>query len=164
MPIIADGRTAPDFSLTAVVSKRQVTLQDGADQLLLIFHTYHTARLVGDTVKRVKRTNPDPDRLLVAAVTDLSSIPRLLHGVARKILSDAYQEAAQEVPPGEQVADHIVILPDWKGSVSKAYQVPKGNDKVAMVLIDQARLIQGTYVGQEPVEAALALLNGAGGR
>jgi len=162
MPMIANGRSAPDFSLTAVGSKRQVNLQNGADQILLIFHTYHTARLVGATIKNLRVTFPDPERLLVASVPNLSAIPRLLHRLARKILHDAYQEAAQEVPVSEEAADHIVILPDWKGTVTKKYQVPKGNNQVTMVLIDQARLIQRTYVGEEPVGAALSLLNGSG--
>jgi hypothetical protein len=160
MSFLATGRAAPAFSLTAVVSDRQVNLNNEAERLLLIFHTYHTARLVGATVKNLRFTFPDPERLLVASVPDLSAIPRLLHGLAKKIMRDAYHEAAQEVPASQNAADHIIILPDWKGSVLKAYQVPKGNSQVAMVLIDQARLIQGTYWGAEPVEAALPLLNG----
>lgn len=160
MPLLPEGSEAPPFALTAAVSERPVNLQISADKLLLIFHTYHTAVLVGSIVKTVRETYPDPEQLFIASVTDLRSIPRLLHGVARKIIRDAYHQAAQEVPEGEDPADHIIILPDWKGKAFTAYQVPESNNQVSLVLIDRARLIQGTYLGDDPLPEALALLNG----
>ncbi len=163
MPLLASGVKAPPFSLTAVVSDRAVTLQNSAERMLLMFHGYQTSRLVGEVVKGVRGSYPDAERLLVASVPDLSFLPRLMHPIANKIMRDAYQEAAALVPESEDPADHILILPDWKGSAFAAYQVPKSSEDVALVLIDQARRIQGTYVGGEPVGAALALLNGSGG-
>jgi hypothetical protein len=87
-------------------------------------------------------------------------VPRLLRGMAEKIMRDAYHQAAAHVPADQDPADHIIILPDWQGRVFAAYQVPENKGQVALVLIDRAQQIQGSYLGQKPEEGALALLNG----
>jgi hypothetical protein len=73
-------------------------------------------------------------------------------------MRDAYNQAAREVPDGYEVADHIIILPDWKGAAFKAYQVPQSHDQVALVLVDEAKMVQGNYLGKEPLVGARELL------
>jgi hypothetical protein len=158
MSLLPAGSPAPDFSLTAVTSERQINPHNMPGRLLLMFHGYQTAVLVGSVVQALKEDYPDPEQLGMVSVVDLRAIPRLLHGVANKIMHDAYQQAAGQVPDGQNAADHIVILPDWKGVAFEAYQVPKSNDQVALVLIDEEHLIQGSYLGDEPLQGALALL------
>lgn len=158
MSFLPAGSPAPEFSLTAVTSKRTIDLQNEAARLMLLFHGYQTAVLAGSIVQTVRETYPDPDKLLIASVADLTIVPRLLHGAAKKIMGDAYNQAAAYVPDSEDPTDHIIILPDWKGSVFSAYQVPNNNGQVAVVLVDEKRLIQGSYAGEEPLQGALDLL------
>lgn len=158
MPFLANGSAAPDFSLTAVVSERTISPLQTPGKFLLFFHSYHTAVQVGAVVKALKADYPDTDELLMASVVDLRAIPRLIHGLARKIMRDAYHQAAREVPEGQEVADHIIVLPDWKGAAFAAYQIPKSDDQVALVLIDKVKLIAGSYLGKEPLVGARELL------
>lgn len=163
MSFLPAGNAAPPLSLTAISSKRPINLQNRADKLMLLFHGYQTAVLAGRVIQGVRESYPDPNQLLIASVADLRSVPRLLQGAAKKIMDDAYKQAATYVPASEDPADHIIILPDWKGSVFTAYQVPKINGQVALVLIDERRRVQGSYLGDEPLQGALALLNGRAG-
>jgi hypothetical protein len=158
MPILTNGRPAPDFTLTAVVSERQVSPLQAPGKFLLFFHSYHTAMEVGAVVKELKAEYMDIDQVAMASVVDLRGIPRFIHPLAKKIMRDAYHQAAREVPDDHEVADHIIILPDWKGKAFKAYQVPASSDKVALVLIDEKKKVQGSYVGQKPLAGALQLL------
>ena len=159
MSFLPAGSPAPDFSLTAVVSERTISPTNITGQLLLIFHGYQAAALVGRTIEAIRAVYPDPQQLLIASVADMRIVPRLLRGMAEKIMGDAYHQAAAHVPSGQEPADHIIILPDWQGRVFAAYQIPENKGQVALVLIDQDQLIQDTYLGHEPQEAALALLN-----
>jgi hypothetical protein len=158
MSFLPAGNPAPDFSLTAVVSKRMISPRQVPGKFLLFFHGYQTAVQVGAAVKMLKKDYFDLDQVAMASVVDLRGIPRLIHPLAKKIMRDAYHQAAQEVPDGHEAADHIVILPDWKGAAFEAYQVPENHDQVALVLIDEAKMIQGSYMGKEPLAGARKLL------
>ena len=160
MPFLPPSSPAPDFALTAVVSERTVSPQNTPGRLLLIFHGYETAVLAGSVIAGVREVHPDPQQLLIASVADLRVVPRLLKGMAEKIMRDAYQQAAQQVPPEENAADHVVILPDWAGTVFEAYGVPKSNGQVALVLVDEESQIGGSYLGDAPLAGALTLLDG----
>ncbi len=160
MSFLATGSPAPDFSLRAVVSERSISPTNMPGQLLLIFHGYQAAALVGRTIQAIRGFYPDPQQLLIASVADMRIVPRLLRGMAEKIMRDAYHQAAARVPADQDPADHIIILPDWQGRVFAAYQIPENKGQVALVLIDQAQLIQGSYLGDKPQEAALTLLDG----
>ena len=94
MSFLAAGSPAPDFSLTAVVSKRSISPSNIPGQLLLIFHGYQAAALVGQTIRNIRHVYPDPRQLLIASVADMRIVPRLLRGMAEKIMRDAYHQAA----------------------------------------------------------------------
>jgi hypothetical protein len=160
MSLLPPGTPAPDFSLTAVVSQRTVSPHDTPGKLLLIFHSYETAALAGSVIAGLRDLHPDPQRLLIASVADLRVVPRLLKGVAEKIMRDAYAQAAQQVPRGQDAADHVIILPDWAGTVFDTYRVPQSNGQVALVLVDEGAVIGGSYLGDAPLEGALSLLDG----
>jgi hypothetical protein len=158
MAILANGSAAPDFRLTAVVSERSISPMDVPGKFLLFFHTYHTATEVGAVVKALKSDYMDTAEVTMASVVDLRGIPRFIHPLAKRIMSDAYYQAAREVPDGYEVADHIIVLPDWKGVAFKAYQIPNSHDQVALVLIDENKVVEGSYVGKEPLVGARNLL------
>lgn len=151
---------APPFSARAQVSQRPIDLNVAAGELLLLFHSYQTAPIAARLIRAVREQYPSPDQVLVVSVADMRIVPRLLRGTARRIIKNAYQEASQQVPTGQDPADHIIILADWSGALFKAYQVPSTSRQVALVLIDETKAIAGNYMGAQPEQAALALLTG----
>ena len=158
--ILADGTTAPPFSMKAEVSQRTVSLGDTPGKLLLIFNSYQTVDMVGKVIGAVRAAYPGADHVLIAAVSDMRIVPRLLRGAAKAFIKNAYNDAAKQIPSGEDPADHIIILADWNGALFDAYQVPATNKEVALVLIGAAKTIEGSYHGADAAETALALLAG----
>ena len=74
------------------------------------------------------------------------------------VLGSAYEQAARELPPGEDPADFLVILPDWGGRVSRDYGVRNTGRAAAVVVVGEDSEKIGAYQGERPVEAVLALL------
>ncbi len=152
------GSPAPHFSLTAIASNRQINPASATGLLLLIFHSYQTvdeARLI---IRAVRESYPSPDQILIASVADMRIVPRLARGMAKRIMQNAYEEAKKEIPEGHEPSDHIIILPDWYGKVFDAYNVPNTSGEVALVIIYESQIVQGSYKGHEPVMAVLELL------
>ena len=158
---LPDNTPAPAFSLKAEVSQRLITLQTANGILLLIFHGYQTASYVAEITRTVRINYPSPEQVLIAAVADLRIVPRLLRGSAKVIIRNAYHDAAKQIPDGQDPADHIIILADWNGSLFSAFQVPPTNRQVALVLVNDSQVIGGTYMGDQPAQAALRLLEGS---
>jgi hypothetical protein len=90
---------APDFSLLAAGSGRQVTLRgnDGRP-VVLIFHLQGTAPTAREINRAVRERYPDPDEVLVASVIDLSIVPPLYWVTVSLVLGQAYEKAAAELP------------------------------------------------------------------
>ena len=158
MTLLPIGMPAPPFSLTAVTSERMISPQRVLAPLLLIFHSYQTASILGPIIQAAREVYPSSDEVLIASVADMRIVPRLLRKTATKMMQNAYKDASSKVPVGQKPADHIIILPDWNGIVFEAYQVPDTSRQVAMVLINQSKVIQGDYLGSQPQKAVIALL------
>lgn len=158
MKFLPDGAPAPPFALQAVVSERPINLQNTNVPLLLVFHSYQTASQVGELIPAVREVYPHPEQALIASVADMRDVPRLFQGAAKKIMRSTYQQAAKQIPAGQNPADHIIILPDWQGNTFEAYHVPDTRSQLALVLIDPARTIHSSYQGPQPAQAAITLL------
>lgn len=154
-----DKDRAPDFSLLAAGSGRRVTLRgnDGRP-VVLIFHLQGTAPTAREINRAVRERYPDPDEVLVASVIDLSIVPPVYWVTVSLVLGQAYEKAAAELPPDADPADYIVILPDWGGRVSRAYDVRRTERAAAIVIIDRDSNIAASYQGERPVEAVLEVL------
>ena len=155
---LPDNTPAPSFSLKAEVSERPVSLRSTTGTLLLVFHSYQTASVVAEVIRAVRDVYPSPDQVLIAAIADMRVVPRLLRGTAKAFIKNAYNDATRQVPPGQDPTDHIIILSDWNGTLYKAYQAPLTNKQVALVLVNDDKVIAGSYFGAQPEQAALSLL------
>jgi hypothetical protein len=160
-PFLPNDTAAPTFSARAQVSQRPIDLATAKGDLLLIFHSYQTATVAAKITRAVREVYQSPDQVLIASVADMRIVPRLLRGTAKAIIKNAYSEAANLVPAGQDPADHIIILADWSGALFKAYRVPPTTQQVALILINQAKAIAGHYTGAQPEQAALSLLAGS---
>ena len=147
---LTTGDVAPEFTLRAIGSGRQVgpaTTGDAA--LLLVFHDQNSVDAVQAMQETVRARCPDASRLLVASVVNMSVVPIFLRGMAESVMQAQYTKAAAAMPAGLDAADYIVILTDWDGKVSSAYGA-KGVDRAPLaVLLDNQGLVHGLHQGKD---------------
>ena len=156
------GERAPRFSLLAAGSGRRVDTQNVVGRrVVLIFHLQGTAPTAREINRAVRIHYPNPEEVLVASVIDLSIVPPFYWMSVGLILGQAYDRAAEELPPGAAPAECVVILPDWGGLVSRRYDVGNTGRAAAVVVLDEDGSVAASYQGERPVEAVLeALENG----
>lgn len=156
------GGPAPAFSLTAVKSGRTVGNKASQGQVVvLIFHGRETVHAAVEVNTAVRPDFPNPRKVALASVLDLSIVPRLLQGAVKPMLEQAYDQAAREVPKEYDPADFVFLLPDWKGDVTKAFHVKDTGKQGAVVVITPAGQVVGSYQGTELGAQALALVRAA---
>ena len=158
---LPDDTPAPPFSAKAQVIQRPISLKVAKGKLLLIFHSYQTALVAARITRAVREHYHTPHQALIVSVAFMRVVPRLLRGTAKAIIKNAYTEAARQVPAGQDPADHIIILADWSGALFRAYRVPPTSQQPALVLVDESKVIAGSYSGDQPEQAALSLLAGS---
>ena len=153
------GQPGPRFALSAISSGREV----GPDTCrgapcMLLFHNHHTLAAVSAVQAAVRATHQVADRPILASVLDLSSVPRVMRKLATSGMQNGYRQAAQQLPSGLLPVDYIIILPDWDGSVTRAFQWQNVDKQPALVLLDEAWIVRDRYQGDDPGSAAQRLL------
>lgn len=158
---VAVGAPAPAFSLSALGSNRTISLDVCRGvALLLTFHDQNSVAAVQAMQEAVRMRYPDATRLLVPSVVNMSAVPVFLRSVAEQVMKGIYAKAADAMPPGLDVADYVIILLDWDGKVSKAYNAYKISNAPLLTLIDGEGVVRGVHQGGDLADAALAMLEG----
>ena len=134
-------RQLPDATFTAVVSGREISLRETGIPLVLIFHAQDTARDALEVNLAVRGVHPDPAEVMVASVIDLRSFPSMFRGMVKSELEKAYHNAAGRLPEGADPADHVVLLPDWDGSIFDSVGIKNANDQAAVVVADRQGMV-----------------------
>jgi len=161
--MIESNQSAPSFRLTAVGSGRVVQHPGlAAAALVLLFHDQNALATVRAVQEQVRGRYPTTAEAIIASVADLSRAPRLLRGVIEGFLRSAYAEASAHLPPGLEAADYVVILPDWKGEVTRAFGVDGADRQPAVVVIERSGQVTAAQQGGDVAAAALAGLAAAG--
>jgi hypothetical protein len=127
-------------------------------RVVLIFHLQGTAPTAREINRAVRAHHPDPEDVLVASVIDLSIVPPFYWVSVSLILNQAYDRAAEELPPDADPADYVVILPDWGGLVSRQYDVGNTGRAAAIVVLDEVGNVAASYEGERPVETVLGVI------
>ena len=149
---------APEFTLTAVRSGRTVsTVLPMTVPLLLVFHGRAGTNTATAINVAVRGDYPEATTLQIASIVDLSHIPTPFQGAARMALEIAYQHAARQLPAGLDPSDYVLIVADWDGRVTRAYQMTYRVDDIGLAVVNQQGQFAGSYTGREPVQAALRL-------
>lgn len=152
-----EGSPAKDFSLTAAATGRVFNLADFRSRyVLLIFVTPTTARSSRDVVTGVRKAYPNFEQLPIAVIIDLRSVPGFFRGTAERILESAYREAAADIPSGYDPEDHLILLPDWKGTLTKAYDANKSDHKIHMILIDPEGKVDSSFSSLSSIERLIS--------
>lgn len=142
------GDKAPAFEMKAAVSGRKVAVP--ADRILvLLFHNQKTIDAVRVVQRAVREAAYPAEIALVASVLDLQRVPRLLRGAAESAIEKVYRGIAEKVPPPYEVEDYVVILPDWKGSITAAFGVIGIDAAACVIIVDRQGVIAGRYQGQD---------------
>lgn len=132
----------PAVVLKAVVSGREMALDETDVPLVLVFHAQDTAQDAVAVNKAVRSVHRDPADVLVASVIDLRSFPSMFRGMVEAELEKAYHNAAGRLPEGADPADHVILLPDWDGAVYDALEIKNANAQAAVIVADrQGRII-----------------------
>ena len=154
------GSTVPAFELTAIHTRRVVSLASCAGTpLLLVFISFDTREQVRDISQAVRAAYPDISQVIVANVINLLFVPSLARKMAENRMESAIKQAIKEIPAPYTPAEYLILLPDWKGSVARAYRISGSGNQVAMVIIDGQGNIQGHYQGDAPDQAAVELIS-----
>src|SRR5437868_10392256 len=132
---------APNRTLTAVGSGREITFDTIGLPAVVTFCVPGSQQLVDDVVRAVRRSSPLPSELCNANVVDLSSVPRVLRKAAELVMELRYRDACKNVSAGRDPADYIVMLPDWEGDVSRAFGFAELDGQLGIALIDAAGIV-----------------------
>lgn len=147
------------MNLLAAGSARRVSLEAEVGRwVVLVFHLQGTAPTAREINRAVRARYPDPEAVLVASVIDLSIVPPVYWLPVSLILNQAYDRATEELPPGVDPSEYVIILPDWGGRVSHAYGVRNTGRAAAIVVVDEDSKVAVSYQGERPVEAVLETL------
>lgn len=146
--VVDVGDKAPAFAIKAAVSGRQVTIP--ADRLVvLLFHSQKTIEAVRVVQRAVREAAYSAETVLIASVLDLQKVPRLLRGVAEAAIEKVYRGIAEKVPPPYQPEEYVVILPDWKGSITAAYGVSGIDEAGCVIVVNRQGMVAGRYQGTD---------------
>lgn len=150
---------APVFTLKAIASGRIFRLDQHLGRpVLLLFVDHNTGRKTREPVITIRQQYPDFTEVPIAIIVDLHVIPKLFQGTAERFMESAYHTAAAEVPSGFDPADHLVLLPDWRGQVPRAYGIGDVSKQICLVMVNSDGTIHDKYQGPKLAERALAFL------
>jgi len=159
MALIEIGTIAPDFKLRAIPTKRKVEIpSESGVPMLLVFMGAQTATQIEDVVKNVRLYQPDPAQLLIVNVVDLRGVPKLLRKMAETVMRASYDQAAAQLPDEFDPAEHLILVPDWKGKIFKALGIRDASKNLAIVALNAAGQVIGHYQGEAIVPVALELI------
>lgn len=153
------GLPAPPFELVAAYTRRVFSPAASlGTPVMLVFISYATRHMVQDISLAVRERYPAASQVLVANLINLNFVPGLARSTAKRMMDAELREAVKQLSPGFNPYDHLILLPDWKGSVFKVYRVGRLDDQIALVMIDTKGLVAGSYRGTDPAGTALSLL------
>jgi hypothetical protein len=154
--------SAPAITLTAVVSKRKIALNDVAVPTLVLLFDQGTSNTLDPVIAPVRDRWPTAERVQIANVVDLRKFPKIVRKVAETLMSNSYKQNAAGVPADRNPADYIIILPDWDAKVMKALGIESVSERLAAAVIAPGGKLIGWAQGDDAPARAVAMLEEAG--
>ena len=106
----------------------------------------------------VRRHYPEFEQLPIAIIIDMGMIPKLLHRTVTGFMEAAYREAAAQIPPGYKADEHLILLPDWSGSITRDYSIKQIGNEVQLVIVSPQGNIVAAYQGRDALNNTLTHL------
>lgn len=152
---------APDITLKAIETGREIRLNAGGPALVLVFASQANTEHVNPFRAALRARFPDPSAVVIASVIDVHSVPRLMRKMAETALAGRFKAVVAQLAPGQSPRDYVVMLPDWKGTVASSMGLGELGGALAIAVIDRRGVVAGTYQGEEPLQAVITLLAAA---
>ena len=109
----------------------------------------------------IRQRFPDPSRVLVCSVVNVSNVPRLMRKMAEGALNNRFKEASGRLAEGLDPRDFIVILQDWKGAVAE-WRGAKEAKQLTVAVLGAGGELVGAFQSDDPAAGAIQLLDQAG--
>ena len=155
-------KKAPSFFLTAVGAARVIGGPPGpGTPLLLVFHGHAGSETAFNINATVRDHYPKSEQLLIASVVDLHHIPRYMRSAVELTLSAAYRQSANRIPQELDPTEYVIILPDWEGQVTEAFNMTERINDIGLVLLTNPWQIFDSYNGPDPLTNALNMVTAA---
>jgi hypothetical protein len=142
----------------AIGSKRKIDLRQTGVLTLLVCHGRETAAEATQVHVAVRQQYPQSSTLLAASLVDLKIVPRMFRGVAEAALREVHKQAVASLEEGMPPEEHIVILPDWDGSVTASLGLRNTSSAAGVILLDGEGNLLEVYQGADLAETTLSLL------
>jgi len=153
------GQPAPPFTLKAVAIGRTFSPANYRGRIvLLLFADQHTGRSTQPVVELLRRAYPRFEQLAIALVIDARAVPRLFRSAAEGMMEREFRESAAQIPKGYDPAEHLILLPDWKGEVMRAYGVGDVSRHIHAICIGPEGVVRSEYHGPDAAKGSLELV------
>jgi hypothetical protein len=158
---------APNFTLKHIAG-HPVSLSDSRGRYtLLLFsgrESAEQAREIGWAIRDVHGV----ETVQIVTVLDLSEVSRMMYSFARGRVQVGYDDLVNEtierfqargwaIP--DNIADIVVVLPDWDGKVTTSYGISGTSEQAIAVLVGADGTFLGQATGPDASKQILALFN-----
>jgi len=161
----AQAQVAPNFTLNHVAG-HSVSLGDFRGRTVVLVFGGKDSSEQSRQIARTIRSRYTSEQLPLLSVLDMSSVPRLVQGIAKGQINKAYQEAVRDMTADQQAkglpvppdpSREIVMLPDWDGKVVNGFNLTGLDRQAVAVLVDGNGYIRGYGAGMQGGEQILSL-------
>lgn len=152
------GRRLPAGTLVAAGSERRLDLHALPAPALLVCHTEKSSDAVAVVSEHVRATLPDPATLLIISCVDLHHVPKMFRPLANKAMANAYRQTLKLIPADLDPVDHVIITPDWEGTIRGALEFEEVDSEAGVGLVAPDGTILGTARRVTDIDALLAAL------
>lgn len=150
----------PPFNLAATVNGREVSpaLFKGKRGVIVV-HGAKTADAAKEVAKAVRGKFPSADDVVLVSIVDLRAFAGMWKKVAEAQLKSTYTKlAAKATEAGMDPVEHVLICPDWDGTVGQALGVPDPDSVAAVLVVGTDGELVARLTGQDLATGVLAAL------
>jgi hypothetical protein len=158
-PIEVQIRRAPALTLTAAGSGRQLRLDALGRPALLLCHGQDNAAAARDVNVALQSRNPGGTAFYLLHILDLSNVPGLLRGAARRELEKVYRSGAAYLDDPAEAPERVYLLADWQGSAAPALGLGDVRINIGLAALNKNGGLLETRQGDNPVQTALEMLD-----
>ncbi len=153
--VLEAGTVAPEFSIHAAVSEKEVTHANGR-KTVLVFHGNKTQDAPKQVGKAVRAAFPGWEDVLVANIVNLKPFSGMFSKVANAQIKQTYEKMSAKVDPAEE---YVVICPDFENAIGPMFGVADSDKECAVVVLDGDGAVLGSHAGLDGIaDAAVTLL------
>jgi hypothetical protein len=129
---------------------------------VLICLAQETEKDAATVEKAVRQRFPDAQDVLVVDVVDLRGVPGMFRKVADGMMASEYKKAVAALADDLDPRDHVIILPDWRGEVAKAFDLPEPSKNVCGAVLSAGGDVMGTWTGTDTANVLMLIENALG--